>query len=179
MGHCHRQGPIGAPEGPTGLLKGLAEVLLGALRVGLHGGGTGRPVGGAHLPVLVGELERIHQPQGLAGKGARGPNNWGNPKGMGDGGRERGMWGGGGAQALLSVNAAAHGEIVDDQAAQLARAIDDEQATAMQGKEGTTPLVVDRANTLITGGFTTPKRGKESQQQGSVKDKGMSTKRGG
>lgn len=70
MRHCPSQGAWGL--GITGLLGQLAKILLGALRVGLHGGSTGRPVGGAHLPVLIGELERLHQSQGFAGKGACG-----------------------------------------------------------------------------------------------------------
>lgn len=46
-------------------LVGVDEVLLRGLGVGLDGLGAGLPVGGAHLAVLVGVLEGLHQAQRL------------------------------------------------------------------------------------------------------------------
>lgn len=47
------------------LLLKLRDVLLHALIRGLHGGLALMPVGRAHLPVLLHELERLDQPHGL------------------------------------------------------------------------------------------------------------------
>ena len=49
----------------AGRLVSIAEVFLGGFGVGLDGFGAGLPVGGAHLAVLVGVLEGLHQAEGL------------------------------------------------------------------------------------------------------------------
>lgn len=64
-------GRVALAEGPR-LTAGLGEVLQASLGVSLHGVAARLPAGGANLAVLVGELERLDQAQGLVDVAADG-----------------------------------------------------------------------------------------------------------
>lgn len=64
-------GRVALAQGPR-LTAGLGEVLQASLGVSLHGVAARLPAGGADLAVLVGELERLDQTEGLVDVAADG-----------------------------------------------------------------------------------------------------------